>query len=208
MKITPQQAAKLKDANLGNLVKKLKSGKTLTAAESKMIDDASASDDGEAVALCTLNKVCDLFAISRKTVAEWRKTGRAGVPDKIGDKEDLSAWRRFFAKYPEAGFSDGKPRMDRETLLCHKLEVEIELKKIQLAEAEGRVIPRADLQDSDLRLGSAVAAALRVMESEIPQLCLGLPLERSKPIVKNYIRKIQRDLSDGLSQFWKDHPEK
>jgi hypothetical protein len=34
MKLTPEQAAKMKDANLGNLVKKLKSGKTFDEMKS------------------------------------------------------------------------------------------------------------------------------------------------------------------------------
>jgi hypothetical protein len=208
MKLTPQQAANLKDANLGNMIKKLKAGKTLTAAESKMLDAASVTDEGQPVALCTLNKVCDLFSISRRTVSGWRKDGKKGVPEKVGDKEDLAAWRRFFASNPEAGFYDGKPRQDRETLLCHKLEVEIELKKIQLAESEGRVISRADVHMRDTRIGSAVAAAMRALETELPQLLLGLPLERGRPITKEKTRAIQAMLADELSEFWKEHPEK
>jgi len=207
MKITPQQAAKLKDANLSNLVKKLKDGKTLTAAESRMIDDASAETVGDDVALCTLNKILDLFGITRKTVSIWRKEGREGVPEKVGDKEDLNAWRKFFVSHPDAGFYDGKPRKDRETLLCHKLEVEIELKKIDLAEAESRVISRSEVDQRDIKIGSAVAAAMRALETELPQLCLGLPLDRSRPVVKEKVRAIQTILADGLSEFWKDHPE-
>jgi hypothetical protein len=70
-----------------------------------------------------------------------------------------------------------------------------------------QLISREELAQRDIRLGAAVSAALRVMETELPQLCLGLPLERSRPIVKDAIRKIQGQLADGLSQFWKDHPE-
>jgi hypothetical protein len=206
MKLTPQQASKIKDANLGNLVKKLKSGKTLTASEAKMIDRASQEDEVDTQALCTVTKICDLFNIARKTIAEWRKNNRPGVPQKIGDKEDLNAWRKFFAKYPEAGHGKGKPRQDRESLLCKKLEVEIELKNIQLAEAEQRLIPREDVKASFVRIASALSAALRVAEAEIPQRCLGLPLAESRPIAKEILRGIQSKLADGESEFWQEHP--
>jgi hypothetical protein len=42
---------------------------------------------------------------------------------------------------------------------------------------------------------------------DLPQICLGLPLERSRPLVKERIRAIQAQLADGLSEFWKDHAE-
>ena len=51
-----------------------------------MIDVASAETVGDDVALCTLNKIIDLFGITRKTVSIWRKEGREGVPEKVGDK--------------------------------------------------------------------------------------------------------------------------
>jgi len=70
-----------------------------------------------------------------------------------------------------------------------------------------QLISRDEVGQRDIRIGAAVAAALRVMENEIPQLCLGLPLERSRPIVKDRIRHIQGQLSDALSQFWTEHPE-
>ena len=70
-----------------------------------------------------------------------------------------------------------------------------------------QLLSRDEVGQRDIRIGAAVSAALRVMESELPQLCLGLPLDRSRPLVKERIRAIQAQLADGLSQFWIDHPE-
>jgi hypothetical protein len=70
-----------------------------------------------------------------------------------------------------------------------------------------QLLSRAEVDQRDIKIGSAVAAAMRALETEIPQLCLGLPLARSRPIVKEKVRGIQAMLSDGLSDFWKEHPE-
>ena len=70
-----------------------------------------------------------------------------------------------------------------------------------------QLLSREEVANRDRKIGAAVAAALRVMELELPQICLGLPLERSRPLVKDKIRSIQAQLADGLSEFWKEHPE-
>lgn len=57
----------------------------------------------------------------------------------------------------------------------------------------------------DVRIGAAVSAALRALENELPALCLGLPLERSRPLVKDRTRQIQAMLADELSAFWKEN---
>jgi hypothetical protein len=158
--------------------------------------------------LVTLNEITQRFRVSKKSIALWRQSKRPGLPEKSHGKESLSAWVKYFAANPSAGHDDGKPTEDRETLLCRKLEVEIALKKIQLDEAEGRMIARSEVDDRDLRIGAAVAAAMRMLETELPQLCLGLTLDRSRPLVKDKVRQVQAILADGLSDFWKSRPEK
>jgi hypothetical protein len=79
---------------------------------------------------------------------------------------------------------------------------------IQIDKESNRLLSRADVHMRDTRIGSAVAAAMRALETELPQLLLGLPLERGRPITKEKCRAIQAMLADELSEFWKEHPEK
>jgi phage terminase Nu1 subunit (DNA packaging protein) len=72
--------------------------------------------------------------------------------------------------------------------------------------AAGELIARADAVADHVRIGSAVACFIRALERELPQLCLGLPLAQSAPLVKKRVRLLQSQLADMQSEFWKDHP--
>ena len=161
------------------------------------------ASDGE---LITTSRLATLFGINRKTIPQWRKEGK-DVPEKIDGQEPLTEWREWFASHPEAGHSDGKPRKDRETLLCEKLEIEIALKKIELDSENGLLVSRADCRAAWTRLGAAVSKALQAASRQIPQACLGLPISQSLPIARLAMGEIQRMLSDAESEFWQDHKE-
>lgn len=89
--------------------------------------------------LVTLTKVAETFGFSRKSLQEWRRKGR-GCPEKVDGKEDITAWREWFAAHPDVGTVKGQPKAVREELLCEKLKREIALQDIKLAEARRQVI--------------------------------------------------------------------
>jgi phage terminase Nu1 subunit (DNA packaging protein) len=206
MSLSPEQLGKLKSANLSNLVKKLRDGKTLTAAEMKLIEEAESQTSGRK--LVTVGELAEMIGVNRKTIGQWRRDKRPGVPDKINGKEDSTAWISWLSDHPEAGFSDGKPRADRESLLCQKLEVDIALKQATLDEINGKLVSRAECQEAWTRIGSAVSKALQMAAKEIPQVCLGLPISKSLPKAKEKMAEIQTMLSDAESEFWEAHKEK
>lgn len=72
---------------------------------------------------------------------------------------------------------------------------------------QNQLIPRAAVADSFNKIAAAVNAAMRVAETEIPQVCAGLDLSQSKPKAKECLRKIQATLANGESEFWKEFPE-
>ena len=73
-------------------------------------------------------------------------------------------------------------------------------------EREGRLVPRAEVKAHFIRTASALGAFVKALEMEIPSICLGLPLERSRPAAKARIRQLQALLADGESEFWSSHP--
>lgn len=89
MNLSPEQLGKLKSANLSNLVKKLRAGKTLTAAEMKLIDEAESQSSGRK--LVTVGELADILGVNRKTIGQWRRDKRPGVPSKVSGKEDATA---------------------------------------------------------------------------------------------------------------------
>ena len=202
--ITPEQIEKIKAADLGNIVKKVKAGKTLTSAERKMLDEYAGEDvpsDGE---LVTTTRLAQIFQINRKTIFQWRKENREGIPKKKNNKEPLSEWRSYFAANPSAGHFDGKPRLDRETLLCEKLEVQIELEKVKLAKEQGRLVSVEDIEERDTRIGAAVRAAMLQLTNDLPPTLAGLTEAQVAKKLVPYTKSILTQLANEQSEFWKD----
>ena len=194
--ISADMAEKIRNANLANLIKKVKSGKTLTAAESKLLERAAMPDDIlPPKELITTGRLAELFRINRKTIAQWRKENRAGVPDKDKGKEDVSAWRAWFAANPSAGNSDGKPRLDRETLLCEKLEVEIEIKKLQRDEEKRELIRVGEVRESIHRNVSAARSELIKMANDLPPRLAGLSESKIQSILRESVIELLTRLS-------------
>jgi predicted DNA-binding transcriptional regulator AlpA len=199
--ITPEIAEKLRAAQISNIVKKVRDGKTLTAAEGRMLEVAASPDDERD--LVTLTRISDLFQVSRKTIYEWRKQGR-DIPSPIKKKEDLAAWRGWFAANPSAGHYDGKPRRDRETLLCEKLEVDIKIGKTRLDEMIGELVPVGEVRQSITRVVSAARAQLLKLSSDVPPRLAGLNEAEMQTIIREEITEILTRLSDETSDLYAD----
>jgi len=200
--ISQDQLDKIHQANAANLIKKVKSGKTLTSEERRILE-GMAGHDTESV---TTSRLAEIFGVNRKSIAQWRKEGK-NVPDKVGGKEPLAEWRRWFEDHPDAGHFDGKPSKSREELLAVKVAVEIDLLEIRRDKERGKLISRDEVNERDVSIAMALKAMLRRYEREIPTLCLGLPLTQSMPIVKTKARELQDRLSDMTGEFWGNNPE-
>jgi phage terminase Nu1 subunit (DNA packaging protein) len=199
--ISPEQLEKIHQANAANLIKKVKSGKTLTSEERRILE-SMAGHDTETV---TTSRLAEIFGVNRKSIAQWRKEGK-NVPDKVGGKEPLAEWRRWFDDNPDAGHFDGKPSKSREELLAVKVAVEIDLLEIKRDKERGKLVPRAEVEEHFVRAAMGIQSFLRRYEREIPALCLGLTLSQSTPLVKGRTRELQDLLASMESEFWKDHP--
>ena len=206
MKLTPDQLEKIRHADAANLIKKVKAGRTLTAAERKLLesltDEPPPSDDD----LITTSKLAQLFGINRKTVAEWRKENRPGVPAKVKGKEPLAEWRAWFAANPSAGHYDGKPRKDRESLLCEKLEVEIAIKKIELGIQAREYLPAGQVQEDITRICSAARAELINLSNDLPPRLAGLGEAQMQKVLRTSIHEILTRLADDANELY-EQPE-
>jgi len=201
-KLTREDADKINSASLANLIKKVKSGKTLTANEQKTLDEASGKRE-----LVTTVYLAAHFGVNRKTIMQWRNEGLPGIPERVGNKEDLDLWEVWFASNPDAGYGDGKPSRSRETLLAEKVSVEIDILRMRYETQTGRMIDRDEVREHFIRAASSIQSFCRKFEKEIPALCLGLPINQSSPKVKDRIREMQAEWTNLEGEFWKDHPE-
>ena len=119
----------------------------------------------------------------------------AGMPD---DPAQATAWRM------ERENSDTAAALRKERIKL--VRTQREKMEIELARSKGEVIERAEVKASDEKIAHAVSAFARKIENELPQLLLGLPLERGRPICKQAVREMLVMLKDEQSQFWKLHP--
>ena len=196
--ITPEIAQKIQSANIANIFKKVKAGKVLTASEQRQLQEATSEEPQ----LVPQKKICEIFNITRKSIAQWRREGKEGVPVKENGQENLTKWREFFASNPDAGFFDGKPRADRESLLCQKLEVEIECKKIELKKLEDTCIDMIDVQNAFYKLGAVMRAAIMRMQADLPPMMEGQSPSGMARIIGESAEKILAELSLTESELW------
>jgi hypothetical protein len=198
MKIDSATVDKINQANLANILKKVKAGKVLTAAERKLIDGSSETPSE----LVPQKKIIEIFNITRKSIAQWRREGKEGVPIKEHGMENLAKWREFFASNPDAGFFDGKPRQDRESLLCEKLIIEIECKKLELKKLEESTIDMVDVQNAFYKLGSVIRAGLLRMQADLPPALEGQSPSRMANIIGEAAETLLNELSEREAELW------
>jgi predicted DNA-binding transcriptional regulator AlpA len=199
--ISGDQLDQIKKKDVANLIRKVKDGKTLTAAERKILENAAGAEHIERE-LVSITRIAELFQVSRKTIYQWRLEERAGIPSKVGTKEDVAAWRAWFAANPSAGHYDGKPRRDRETLLCDKLEVEIAIKKIEHDRETGELVPLSEVRENMTRITSAARAELLKMISDLPPRLAGLEESAIMGVLRMSIFEVLDNLSNDMSEIY------
>ena len=183
-------------ANVANILRKVKSGKTLTAAEIKAL--AAAGESPKPADLVTTTRLAELFGLNRKTVAQWRKEG-LDVPEKVDGKEPLDAWREWFAAHPEAGHWHMKPRADRETLLCEKLQIDIAISKIKLDTESGRVVEKSEVKEQMAALGSVMKTMLKKIANDLPPRIEGMSAAEIKAELDEEINRMIDRYHDAYS---------
>jgi hypothetical protein len=140
----------------------------------------------------TLNALSKALKLTKRQVSTLLLQG---MPDTVAE---AVAWRQ--AEHS----SDSAEQLRRERILLireQRQRVEIENKRVS-----GELIPRAAVKLSDTKIGCAVRAFSKAVENELPALCLGLGLERSRPLVRTRMSELQELLADEFSAFWQDYP--
>lgn len=100
VKLTSDQAATLLRANLANLAKKVKDGKTLSAAELNLLNTALAGETPNAKEYADNQvELADILGVTRKSIQRWLK--KEGNPGALPNGQyRVSAWRAFQAQQP------------------------------------------------------------------------------------------------------------
>ena len=81
-----------------------------------------------------------------------------------------------------------------------------EAAEIANKKALGDLVSRTEVETDTVRIASAMKAMLRALEVQLPQLCLGLTLSQSAPLVRQRLREIQNAFADMSADYWKGKP--
>jgi len=148
----------LAKANVANITKKLKAGKTLTTSERKALEDYQ-SQNVEAGWVKDLSALAKELGLSRRAIYDARERYPDEAPKADGRRENLVAWQKFCA--------DKLIGKDVATKTLADLKAELMREQIELARSKNRresgdVIDREVVEDMLAVLGQKLDLLLRL----------------------------------------------
>lgn len=154
----PDQAAKVLEADLANILRKVKAGKTLTARE-RVIVESSAKAKAKPL---TWKALAAALGISAVTLWEWRKDKAAPAG------RDLEEWKAYQEKKETLGNGSGKFTAAeiadlKGSLLSEKTKrekAERRLKELQLEREEKGWVPFEEAETAVCRVLEPLASLL------------------------------------------------
>ena len=167
----PNDAEILSRANLSNIGKKLKAGKTLTTSERKALNEFQAEQSGGWIK--DTSALAKELGLSRQTIYDARaKFPDAPAKHEDGKRENLTAWQAFVGEH-----LIGK---DHATKNLAELKAELMREQIRLARSKneresGDVIDREVVEAMLVTLGQKLNLLLRLkLEVELGPRGVGM----------------------------------
>lgn len=174
VKLTQEDAEKLKSKELANVIRKLHEGKTLTAAERSLLAQAQVGSEATVTSGFALNwdKLAQRLGVTRRAIQDWRNDQRyaSDAPRARADgSHDVTAWAEFMVRHGLKRADESQMLSDitdaerprtvqdwkarREELTCNKLEIGIEREK-------GTLLVAAELEVAIGQMLAGIATAL------------------------------------------------
>lgn len=161
----PNLQDKIRDAEVKNILKKLKSGKTLTSRESQTISDYAVEQD-EGDEKLTQRSLAKLWGMTQPNICKMVK---AGMP--MTSVKEAEEWRKEFLK--DHGRGDTAPaslndaRLRKTLLECERIE-------FALAVDRGEYSKNIEVKESGIRIGSIFTAKLNALVNDASGALAGL----------------------------------
>ena len=178
-------------ANVANIIKKLKAGRTLTTAERKAVDDFESQQGGSWVK--DLSALARELGLSRQAIYEARARFPTEAPKKHvdGKRENVEAWREFCATKLIGRDTATKTLADLKAELMQR---EIKLRDMKIARESGKVIDSQIVDDMLMTLAQKLDLLLRLkLEVELgPRVAGKTPAEANLEgrIILDEIREV------------------
>lgn len=140
----PDAVGVYQKANVANIIKKLKAGRTLTTAERKAVDDFESQQGGHWAK--DLSALARELGLSRQAIYEARSRFPNEAPKKHTDgrRENIDAWREFCAVKLIGKDTATKTLADLKAELMLR---EIKLRDMKIARESGETIDREIVEE-------------------------------------------------------------
>ena len=190
--LTSEQAQLLLKADLANLTKKVKAGKTLSVSERNLLQSALAGETPSPVEYAkNAVELAAILGVERKTIQRWRKLeGNPGVePD---GRYHVPAWRAFKAKR-NGEDGDGVP-LSQSQLKAEQILLQNQKLEFQLAILRREYVAAIDVEKW---VGEMIGNAKKKLFSGPPSLApqvVGVTIPEAEKLLREWI-------NDALSQL-------
>jgi len=169
--IDPAVFERVLDLDFGNILKKVKAGKTLTVAERARVQARAAGCTDTVAYAKTVVDLANLLGVTRRTIGSWQKM--AGAPKTLSNGLfPVSEWREFVRV---RGLKSNAPvTTNEEALKARKLLAEVEERELKVAIKKGEFVLLEEVRRSWLtQVGKAVSLLRAKFESELPPILSG-----------------------------------
>lgn len=156
-KPTDDFSKKIREAQVKNILAKLRDGRTISAREAKIAEEFAAEKDGKPKKL-TQQDVADAWGMTQPNVAKMVKQG---MP--LDSMEAAVAWRKKFLE--EKGRGDNAP-LNYQEARTRKTLLECERVEEQLAILRGEHVRKADVIEDGVRIGAMLTAKLAALVND------------------------------------------
>lgn len=202
-KLSKEQAAKLLNANLGNVVEKLKSKKTLTKSELALIQAAASEEPLEDARAFVETKIdlAKVLGISRMQLDRYLKLRRNGPPKARSDgRWPVLEWKRWMRETGRAGgvggddLEDELPRLNAKRLLLINERLELDN-----AERKGALIDRAEVVKELAEMATTLRTSLYGEAASLCEQVMKLTaIDEAVKVYNDAIDRVLADLVAGL----------
>jgi hypothetical protein len=123
---------------------------------------------------------------------EWRPQVEIAIPDDV-DPTSID-FETFVKEVAQA--------TDKHGAQLAKTKIDALLNAYKLREAAGKYVSRAKVDEDLMRIGAAVKAAMKRMESDLPQMLEGMTAAKIQLAIRSKVDEILTLLADKTSEVW------
>ena len=192
---------KIRAAEIGNILKKINSGKTLTASERDLVKEHYSSDETpEESPKINWTNLSILLGVSRVHLTKWRKN-----PD-APRSPSIEAWRKYIDE-KGLNIAPNKLPTGRDALLREKLMREIALLDIKVSRERRQIIASGEIDKLLSHIASRQRAELlQFADTEAITLAgiQGENIGKMRDLLKGLVDRQCDYMEDGIKRWMRD----